>query len=109
MTENEIDPRIELMQRYEPAKKAVVLAKAGNEEDSARALEILVRNMDTGKDGGELLRYFKEMGPQGDEQLRVIYANAYERASAGASVGVLFEIGRASVGKECRSRWSPYH
>ena len=21
----------------------------------------------------------------------------------------LFEIGRASVGKECRSRWSPYH
>ena len=47
--------------------------------------------MDTGKDGGELLRYFKEMGPQGDEQLRVIYANAYERARAGASVGVLFE------------------
>ena len=21
----------------------------------------------------------------------------------------LIEIGRASVGKECRSRWSPYH
>ena len=23
--------------------------------------------------------------------------------------GILAEIGRASVGKECRSRWSPYH
>ena len=23
--------------------------------------------------------------------------------------GLYYEIGRASVGKECRSRWSPYH
>ena len=25
------------------------------------------------------------------------------------SKGINYEIGRASVGKECRSRWSPYH
>src|SRR2546427_9335228 len=26
-----------------------------------------------------------------------------------AAQGGLMQIGRASVGKECRSRWSPYH
>ena len=25
------------------------------------------------------------------------------------TVELIMEIGRASVGKECRSRWSPYH
>ena len=25
------------------------------------------------------------------------------------SASHIFEIGRACVGKECRSRWSPYH
>ena len=28
---------------------------------------------------------------------------------AGAPVGADDQIGRARVGKECRSRWSPYH
>ena len=27
----------------------------------------------------------------------------------GGIVGIAIKIGRASVGKECRSRWSPYH
>ena len=31
------------------------------------------------------------------------YAREFERAYT------YYEIGRASVGKECRSRWSPYH
>src|SRR2546429_2688690 len=30
-------------------------------------------------------------------------------ASSGKSTTVYAEIGRARVGKECRSRWSPYH
>ena len=31
------------------------------------------------------------------------------KALARTDSGTLIEIGRASVGKECRSRWSPYH
>ena len=38
--------------------------------------------------------------------------NDVEAASNSAAKAALvknYEIGRASVGKECRSRWSPYH
>lgn len=92
--EKEIDPRIESMesmQKYGPAKLAVLLAKAGDETGAKKALETLVVNIDAGKDGGELLKHFKSMGDQGDEQLRVIYANAYERERMSLSVGTLFE------------------
>ena len=39
------------------------------------------------------------------ERYRIpIYQRPYEWAEKNSR-----EIGRASVGKECRSRWSPYH
>ena len=43
---------------------------------------------------------------------RAVAAFSENRPAAGAghaSLGALLEIGSASCGKECRSRWSPYH
>src|SRR2546422_8665452 len=34
---------------------------------------------------------------------------AHQRRDGGARTATGDEIGRARVGKECRSRWSPYH
>ena len=41
-------------------------------------------------------------------ELEIRFNTAF-RISQGYGQGENYEIGRASVGKECRSRWSPYH
>ena len=33
----------------------------------------------------------------------------FNMVATGKTFHAYFKIGRASVGKECRSRWSPYH
>ena len=46
--------------------------------------------------------------------VKLLLENGWLKQVCHPSLGTLYErtgkeIGRASVGKECRSRWSPYH
>ena len=55
------------------------------------------------------VQFYKDVLPvftQGDSFMKKDYIIATKKIS---TLGSITEIGRARVGKECRSRWSPYH
>src|SRR3712207_6917494 len=72
----------------------------------------LRRSVAGGKGRGGLLRHVEELGPRtGDQELADIgrRPRAHERDPQRQDEGRPPRSEERRVGKECRSRWSPYH